>query len=90
MSDARQRLSRVSKEHVEQACRQLARAEVRGGGSYFVPFEGKELPAKRVLREAYRVAYGEELDAKSFSGGVYTQRILEGLGFNVVVRDSPK
>lgn len=88
MSDERQRLSKISKEQVEQACRQLVKADVRGGGSYFVVFDGKELPAKRVLREAYRVAYGQELDAKTFSGGAYTQRILEGVGIRVVVRDS--
>lgn len=88
MSDARQKLSKVSKEQVEQACQELARAGVRGGGSYFVQFNGHELPAKRVLREAYRIAFGEELDAKLFSGGAYTQRILERLGLKVIVRDS--
>ena len=81
---------KISKEHVERACRELARAEARGGGSYFVSFEGKELPAKRVLREAYRIAYGDELNASTFSGGTYSQRILEGLGFKVIVREAAK
>jgi hypothetical protein len=78
--------ARIQKSHVEQACRALARGPAGGGGSYFVRFEGAELPAKRVLRDAYMLANGAEISPREFSGGQYTQRILEQLGFEVVVR----
>ncbi len=90
MSEPRQRLSKIPREHVERACRELARTGARGGGSYFVTFEGSELPAKRVLREAYRLAYGEEIAAGTFSGGAYTEQILTALGFKVIVREASK
>lgn len=77
----------VRREHVEKACRELIDGGApAGGGSYFVRFDGRDLPAKRVLREAYRHANGAEIDAKSFSGGQFTARILQRLGFDVVVR----
>ena len=87
MGGRREGFSKIQREHVEQACKALvAEGVARTGGSYFVRFGGNELPAKRVLREAYRIANGEEIDAGEFSGGVFTQRILEGAGFEVLVR----
>jgi hypothetical protein len=90
MSEFTDRLTKLSSDQVKRACRELARAGARGGGSYFVAFDGVELPAKLVLREAYRLAYGEEIPSSKFSGGTYTERILTALGFKVVVRDSAK
>jgi hypothetical protein len=78
---------KIRREHVEQACRSLvAVGPSPGGGSYFVQFEGHDLPAKRVLRDAYRYANDCEIDAKKFSGGQYTAGILRQLGFEVIVR----
>jgi hypothetical protein len=74
---------------VTKACVELAASgQSVGGGSYFVEFDGRELPAKRVLRTAYRIATGREIGAGEFSGGTYTARVLEALGFKVVVRST--
>lgn len=87
MERLREGFEKIQREHVEQACREfLDHGPPRGGGAYFVRFEGKELPAKAILRNAYRLANGQEISAGKFSGGVYTARILEGLKFEVVVR----
>jgi len=87
MERLREGFEKIHRDHVEQACREfLNQGPPRGGGAYFVRFEGKELPAKAILREAYRLANGKEISAGKFSGGVYTARILEDLQFEVVVR----
>jgi len=79
--------AKIERMHVEQACRALIEGGSSvGGGSYFVRFEGQDLPAKRVLREAYARANAREIEAKAFSGGQFTARILQKLGFEVVVR----
>jgi hypothetical protein len=85
-SNARKGFENVTRKHVEQALRELAPAAGPSGGSYFVRFEGVELPAKRVLREAYLHANGVPISAQEFSGGLYSARILSQLGFEVVVR----
>jgi len=77
----------IKKEHVEQACRQLASEGVgRGGCSYTVSNDGHELPAKRVLQTAYKIATGAPIDASRFSGGEFTARILRRVGIDVQVR----
>lgn len=87
MAKTREGFTKIERAHVEEACRSLAKGGTAGGGgSYFVHFEGHDLPAKRVLREAYQRANKSEIDAKEFSGGQYTARILQRLGFEVVVR----
>jgi len=87
MAKATERFAKIERTHVEEACRSLAKGVAGGGGgSYFVRFEGNDLPAKRVLREAYQRANQSEIGAKEFSGGQYTARILQRLGFEVVVR----
>jgi hypothetical protein len=86
MMRAREGFSKIRREHVEQAFREAEREGVGArGGSYFVKIGGKELPAKRVLRAAYRLANGVEISASSFSGGLFTAKVLEGLGVEVVV-----
>ena len=81
--------SKIRREHVEQAFRDVEREGIGArGGSYFVKMGGKELPAKRVLRAAYLLANGAEISVSAFSGGVFTAKILEGLGVEVVVRSS--
>jgi uncharacterized protein (DUF2235 family) len=47
------------------------------------------LPAKRILQDAYRLANGDELHAREFSGGTFTARILAALGFEIIVVDRP-
>lgn len=81
--------SKIRREHVEQAFREIVREGVLDrGGSYFVKLDGKELPAKRVLRAAYKLANGTEISTREFSGGLFTAKILEALGVEVVVRSS--
>jgi hypothetical protein len=89
MAGLREGLSKIRREHVERAFLEVAR-EGGGamGGSYFVKIGEKELPAKRVLRAAYRLANGDEISAGAFSGGVFTAKILQSLGLEVVVRAS--
>jgi hypothetical protein len=87
MEHAKQGFRRIRREHVEQSCRELLRRGApKGGGSYFICFDEHELPAKLILKEAYRLANGVEISSTAFSGGSYTARILEGLTFQVVVR----
>jgi hypothetical protein len=87
MERLREGFDRIRREHVEQACREfLRRGPPRGGGAYFICFEAKELPAKLILKEAYKLANDREISSSRFSGGIYTARILEGLKFEVVVR----
>jgi hypothetical protein len=89
MSGPREGFNKIRREHVEQAFREIDREGVGAkGGSYFVKIGGKELPAKRVLRTAYRLANGADISTSAFSGGVFTARILEGLGVEVVVRSN--
>jgi hypothetical protein len=89
MSGPREGFAKIRREHVEQAFREVEAEGVGArGGSYFVSLGGKELPAKRVLRAAYKLANGTEISTSAFSGGTFTAKILEGLGVKVVVRDS--
>jgi hypothetical protein len=86
MTSPREGFAKIRREHVEQACKEVLSEGGLRGGSYFVRHAGAELPAKRVLRAAYRIANGSEISASAFSGGIFTARILEGLGVDVVVR----
>jgi hypothetical protein len=86
MAQRREGFARIERRHVEAACQGLLAEGGRGGGSYFVRFGGVDLPAKRVLREAYRLATGSEISASQFSGGVFTQRVLEALGVEIIIR----
>jgi hypothetical protein len=91
MERAREGFAKIRREHVEQACRELLRrGPPRGGGSYFIRFDGHDFPAKLILKEAYRLANQREISSSEFSGGLYTARILEGLKFDVVVRSRPE
>ena len=89
MAGRREGFAKIRREHVEQAFHELeAQGVGAGGGSYFVSIGGKELPAKWVLRVAYRLANGVEIPASACSGGTFTAKILEGIGVSVVVRAS--
>ena len=83
----RESFAKVRREHVDAACERVLAAGVQRSGSYFIRYRDVELPAKRVLREAVKLATGAEISADQFSGGVYTARILEALGCEVVVRN---
>jgi hypothetical protein len=89
MTTPRDGFSKIKREHIEEAFR-LAKLEgvPARGGSYFVKLDGTELPAKRILRDAYKLANGNEISPSAFSGGVFTARILEALGLEVIVRPS--
>lgn len=90
MTGPREAFKKIRREHVEAAFRELQRegAQPRGG-SYFVRINGTEIPAKRVLRTAYRLANGVDISPKAFSGGVFSARLLEALGLEVVVHQDP-
>lgn len=75
----------VSAEHVAEACRRLATRSVghpkRKG--LVVYHEERVLPAKDVLREAYRIANGLSDDTPiKFSSGDGTLNVLRVLGFH--------
>lgn len=68
---------KITAEHVCTICKRLVDAGVQaGGGSYFVKFQDKELPAKRVLKEAFELANGREISVNDFSGGSSPQKSL--------------
>jgi hypothetical protein len=88
MARLKEGFSKIQREHAEQACKALlSEGAVRGGGSYFVVFGKERLPAKAVLKVAYKLANGQEISSREFSGGLYTQRILERLGLVVEVAE---
>lgn len=79
---------RITAEHVRTICQQLVEAGLpAGGGSYFVNFGGKDLPAKRVLKEAFELANGREVSVNDFSGGKFTAEILTKAGASVIVKE---
>jgi hypothetical protein len=85
--DRAKRFREIRREHVEQACRDLLQRGLGPErGFYFVRFQEKDLPAKVILKEAYKLATGVEISSSAFSGGSYTARYLEALNFQVVVR----
>jgi hypothetical protein len=91
MKATREGFGKIQRQHVEEACREfLRRGPPRGGGSYFIRFDDQDLPAKQILKEAYKVANNHEIASSEFSGGLYTARILEGLNFEVAVRSRPR
>ncbi|MCF7552190.1 DUF3883 domain-containing protein [Pseudonocardia sp. WMMC193] len=57
--------------------------------SYFLVYRGKEYDSKAVVGAAHTRRHGVRLTAADFSGGEATvQKLLEGLGFAVAVRQS--
>ena len=80
--------------HVTEACRQL-REGVRPvrlkSTGIFIISEGKDLPAKQVMRVAYLLANNMSLDAKlRFSSGESTVKRLRSLGFQVERRNGSR
>jgi hypothetical protein len=91
MARAAEGFAKIEREHIERACRELIQSgEHAAGGSYFVRFEGRDLPAKRVVRDAYRYANEREIGTHKFSGGQFVARILQRLGFDIIVRQGEK
>ena len=85
--NARDGLRNIRREHVEDAFRELELEGVAAtAGSYFVRMNAREVPAKRLLRAAYKLANAKDIPASAFSGGTFTAEILRALGFEVVVR----
>jgi len=74
----------VKAEHVRQACDALLRskAPVSKLGGLVVVYKDHQLPAKAVLRLAYRVANNIPSETKlKFSSGETSLQILRSLGF---------
>ena len=78
----------ITRTDVEIAANSLIRSTVQNNATKFAVsllWKGKEikLAPKKLVSEAFRIATGESLSVKRFSGGVETNRVLEALGFNV-------
>jgi hypothetical protein len=76
--------SAVTATHVQQACDLVAvRQGVSDRNAGLVVFaDGRRLPAKAILREAYRLAKGMPPDAVvTFASGEATLNVLRKLGF---------
>jgi hypothetical protein len=76
--------SSVTATHVRQACDSVvARDLTRDRDTGLVIFAGeRRLPAKEILREAYRLAKGLAPDAQvNFASGEATLNVLRKLGF---------
>jgi hypothetical protein len=86
MSATDQGFGKIERGHIEQACQQLAGTAAKARGSYFVCYNGQELPAKAVVARAFHIANAREVSTKSFSGGQFVTRILVRFAFEVVVR----
>jgi hypothetical protein len=80
----------LKREHVIQAL-----ADIRCGmtgafarsSKYQLKFEGEEFPPKAVLARAIFHLTGNEPSPKTFSGGEQTNRVLRGLGFEIISKD---
>lgn len=74
----------ITATHVRQACESVAaRARARDRDKGLVVISGdRRLPAKEILREAYRLAKGLPPDAEiNFASGEATLNVLRRLGF---------
>jgi hypothetical protein len=74
----------VRPEHVRAACEVVAAARTRASTSGIVVWHNEQpLPAKEVLRNAYRLANNLRADEEvKFASGDATLRFLETLGFS--------
>lgn len=74
----------VRSEHVRAACQKVVAARTRPSASGIVVwFNEQALPAKEVLRNAYRLANNlPETEEVNFASGDATLRLLESLGFS--------
>jgi hypothetical protein len=72
----------VRAEHVDKACQIVAAKKSSAASGIVVWYEQQALPAKQVLRIAYRLAneLSENYEVR-FSSGDPTLRLLEALGF---------
>jgi hypothetical protein len=73
----------VKREHVEKACTQVAAADTTKRAARLVLWhDERPLPAKEVMRVAYRLANALPSDAElRFSSGDATIHVLQRLGF---------
>jgi hypothetical protein len=79
----------VRAEHVSRACDMVAAQRSSPASGIVVWHNEQQLPAKEVLRIAYRLANGlRENDEVKFSSGEPTLRLLAALGFRVERTDS--
>lgn len=78
--------SLVKKEHIEQAIKKFIdeRAEYPEPKSYYLKYEGVELPSKYIRGMAYAIATGEPLNLKGFNGGKDTVRFFKQHEYEVV------
>ena len=81
----------ISKHHVEQSVLEylLLQPKHHPARSAFLIWDGKRLPAKILLRIAFRIATGQEPSAEQLTGGRASVSILENLGFKTLYDKKP-
>jgi hypothetical protein len=81
------RLEDVAREHVETALDEIDRDRVprhRRSTGYCLQERGQDYPPKYTLALAHKALTGQEPGPDQYSGGRYTNDILENLGYRVV------
>lgn len=74
--------SLVTTSHVQKACEAVAAKRTDRNSGLIVYFGERQLPAKEVLREAYRLAKGLAANAEvNFASGDATLNLLRKLGY---------
>ncbi len=73
----------ITKEHIFEAAKILKSSSKNFAPSvkYDVVISNEKFPPKEVIRIAYKLATGNELNEVGFTGGSFTNNILEKLGF---------
>jgi hypothetical protein len=81
----------ITSAHIQKACEEVSARSVRDRMTGLVVFAGeRRLPAKEVLREAYRFAMGLAADAEiHFASGESTLAVFRKLGFRAERMTSP-
>ncbi|MGG1639534.1 HNH endonuclease [Paenibacillus sp. NRS-1760] len=77
----------INREHIVKAIRYIDEHGVPSKNEstkYNLHFNNKTYPPKYVVSKANIYANGRELDVSDFSGGVETNSVLQGLGFEII------
>ena len=87
-------MNQITKENILSAIEEIEKDGVRSGrhsSTYDLLYNGKLYPPKLVISIANRYATGEELDPKTFDGGLGTKsfQTLESFGFEIKPKEDP-
>ncbi len=86
----RERRSRVTRDHVLQAIRELRNVGVpknREARDYILLHDGRDYPPKYVLEQAMRLVGPGRVEPEDHSGGAAANDVLTKLGFTIVRKD---